>query len=112
MGCRNSSKTYPKLHMTEEIREVSNKFLFTEKELKKLWTVFHQIDTDRTGLVSIVEIFELIREKPSSIVAPFLIEYISDLEKERGDRLSFVDFTRSISKYCLLNPTQILKCKK
>jgi hypothetical protein len=56
-----------------------------------------------------MEIFALIGEKPNSVVAPYLIEYISDLEKEEGERLTFIDFVRSISKYCLLTSYQILK---
>lgn len=62
--------------------------------------------------MSAAEIFVLIREKPNSIIAPYLIEYISDLEKEQGDRLNFYEFTRSIAKYCLLTPSQLLQCKR
>lgn len=46
-----------------------------------------------------MEIFVLIGEKPTSVIAPYLIEYISDIEKEEGDRMTFIDFVRSICKY-------------
>ena len=56
-----------------------------------------------------MEIFKVIKEKPSSVIAPYLIRYISLLEREEGERLKFVEFVRSISKYCLLSPAQILQ---
>ena len=40
-----------------------------------------------------------------SVIAPYLIEYISDLEKEQGERLSFVEFSRSIAKVLPSHPT-------
>jgi len=108
MGCRNS-KIIPKLEMDQKVHDVVEKFCLTQSEIRKLWHIYHVIDTDDSGTVSVVEIFRLIKERPNSVIAPYLIEYISDLEKEQGDRLSFVEFVRSIAKYCLLTPPQILK---
>jgi Ca2+-binding EF-hand superfamily protein len=59
--------------------------------------------------VNVMEIFRVIKEKPNSVIAPYLTRYISLLEREEGERLKFVEFVRSISKYCLLNPPQILQ---
>ena len=56
------------------------------------------------------EIFKVIKEKEDSIIAPYLIEYISDLEKGSGGQLSFPEFVRSIAKFCLYTPTQIIQC--
>lgn len=56
------------------------------------------------------EIFKVIKEKEDSIIAPYLIEYISDLEKGSGGQLSFSEFVRSIAKFCLYTPTQIIQC--
>lgn len=52
----------------------------------------------------------MIKEKPDSIVAPYLIEYISDLEKDSGGQLTFPEFVRSLAKFCLYTPTQIIQC--
>jgi hypothetical protein len=65
-----------------------------------------------SGSVSPGEIFKVIKEKEDSIIAPYLIEYISDLEKGSGGQLSFPEFVRSIAKFCLYTPTQIIQCNK
>ena len=52
----------------------------------------------------------MIKEKQDSIIAPYLIEYISDLEKGSGGQLTFQEFVRSIAKFCLYTPTQIIQC--
>ena len=53
----------------------------------------------------------MIHEKPDSIVAPYLIEYISDMEKKQSGQLTFLEFVRSITKLCLYTPPQIMQCK-
>ena len=98
MGCF-GSKIAP-LNMNYDMVELADKFCLSDKELDKLWLLFNRIDTDASGTVSIIEIFQLIGEKPTSVIAPYLISYISDIEKsEEGDRMTFIDFIRSICKY-------------
>jgi Ca2+-binding EF-hand superfamily protein len=108
MGCL-IGKT-PALVRTSALADLQDKFMLKESELRKLWRLFHEADFDQNSTVSVVEIFRLIKEKPDSVIAPYLIEYISDLEKEEGERLTFEQFTRSVAKYCLLTPTQLLQC--
>lgn len=109
MGCL-FGKT-PPLVMTSALTDLQDKFMLSQGEMRKLWSLFHKADYDQNSTVSVVEIFRLIKEKPDSVIAPYLIEYISDLEKEEGERLTFEQFTRSVAKYCLLTPTQLLQCK-
>mmetsp|Transcript_6972 Transcript_6972/g.12748 ORF Transcript_6972/g.12748 Transcript_6972/m.12748 type:complete len:112 (-) Transcript_6972:4212-4547(-) len=109
MGCQ-SSQVLPERFMTQEMRELQFKFELTNAELMKMWKIFLRIDVDKSNTIRADEIFLLIKELPTSIIAPYLIIYISDLEKEQGDRLNFFEFTRCIGKYCLLTPTQLLQC--
>lgn len=112
MGCAIKKTQTPEFVPTPDIQQLMKKFCMKHQEMHKMWVIFHKIDSNNnSGTVSVIEIFKLIKEKPNSVIAPYLIQYIDDLEKESGERLSFVEFVRSIAKYCLLTPTQILKCK-
>ena len=115
MGCTTlSSKTFPS---DDTLLKLMEKYQLTIKETKKLWKTFSKLDKKyfsfrKSGIINADEIFKILKIKPDSILAPYLIDYISDLEKDDVKTLSFPEFIRLISKLCLFTPTQIMQCNK
>lgn len=66
---------------------------FSEKELKKLYKNFKQIDTDDSGTIEPKELFDI----PELAQNPLVQRVISVLDKNKDGNISFLEFVQGLS---------------
>jgi Ca2+-binding EF-hand superfamily protein len=72
-----------------------------------MFSYFNDLDENATGYINLDAIYQLINEEPTSVVAPFIERFFSQIKKEYPDRISFIEFLPAVSAFCLFTKSQI-----
>lgn len=85
----------------KRLEYISKKFLYKAEDFNALHHVFCKIDVDKSGTISLEDMFNFLQEELNSIISPYLVYLFSLIEKESDNRVTFLEWLPAISVYCL-----------
>lgn len=95
---------------SKKLLEIKEKFYLEKPDLELLWDFFKQLNEDKTGFITIDDLYILIKEKQSnSIVAPYLDRFFVIIEKRFNEKIAFEELLPYLISYCLSSIFQIIK---
>lgn len=95
---------------SKKLLEIKEKFYLEKPDLEILWDFFKQLNEDKTGFITIDDLYILIKEKQSnSIVAPYLDRFFVIIEKRFNEKIAFEELLPYLISYCLSSIFQIIK---
>lgn len=95
---------------SEKLIKIMEKFYLEKEDLQEMWKFFKQINEDKSGFITIDDLYILLKEKQSnSIIAPYLDRFFLIVDKRFYDKSSFEELVSNIISYCLYSIFQIIK---
>ncbi len=96
--------------MSEKIEKIQKKFFISTERITQLYDCFTMIDINNCGHISILDLYKLIEEHPStSRIGPFLDRFFVLIEKRNFDKASFEEFLPNLLSFCLFSIYQIIE---
>lgn len=94
----------------EKIMKIKEKFYLTLEDINKLHNFFCLLDKENSGFITIVDIYRLLNENPStSIIGPFIDRFFVLIEKKNFYKTSFEEFLPNLVSFCLFSTFQLIE---
>lgn len=95
---------------SEKMEKVKKKFFIANASVFELYKFFLKIDINNTGYISILDLYKLLGEHPStSSVGPFMDRFFVLIEKQNFDKVSFEELLPNLLSFCLFSVYQIIE---
>ena len=91
----------------ERLVSIMSYFHFKARELNSLYQIFSTIDKEGSGYIKLYDLYKLLNEEPCSMIAPYIEQLYSQIDKEIPDKISFLELIPVIGKFCLYSRDQI-----
>ena len=95
--------------LTEHTAVIMAQYNIRPKHVKRLYGLFADMDVNRTGKWTIVEVNQLLDSYPESLVTPCLEALIKFGSSGRDGRLTFEDFIVAVCSFCALSKEELLQ---
>jgi Ca2+-binding EF-hand superfamily protein len=92
------------------IIKIKEKFYLSTLDITKLYDCFFVIDKEGTGYMTIIDLYKILEENPStSIIGPFIDRFFNLIEKKNYFKVTFVEFLPNLISFCLFSTFQIIE---
>jgi len=96
--------------MNDKMEEIQKKFFISMDRILELYKFFMKIDSNKSGYISIFDLYKLIDEHPtSSHIGPFIDRFFVLIEKRNFDKASFEELLPNLLSFCLFSVYQIIE---
>ena len=95
--------------LTEHTAVIMAQYNIQAKHVKRLYALFTEMDVNRTGKWTIVEINQLMDSYPESLVTPCLEALVKFGSSGRDGRLTFEDVIVTLCSFCALSKEELLQ---
>ncbi|KRX00138.1 hypothetical protein PPERSA_10637 [Pseudocohnilembus persalinus] len=97
---QSQNKIFP-INENDKLQKLSQRFHLDGKSIIDFHLIFRKIDKQGSGYVTLVNLFEFLKEELTSTLSPYLRRLFILIEKESNDKISFVEWLPAICVYCL-----------